>query len=79
MDDVTEIREDDLVAVTSAAILYMQVTGDTGIVDSLGRIGHVMAHNRDGEIKVVRAVGKMDPNIHARMRMAKMVVEMGDV
>ncbi len=74
MDEVMEIEEDDLLAITAAAILYVQFSGDTGVGASLGRVGRVMAFGK-GNIMVKRSSGAMDPSIKARLTLAEMVME----
>lgn len=68
-----EISEDDLILVTSAAILYACMAYDTSIVDALSRIA--MAMEGQGEVQVTRCHGRLDPNVHARMRMAEEMME----
>lgn len=68
-----DISEDDLILVTSAAILYACMVYDTSIVEALTRLATAMAEK--GEIQVTRCHGRLDPNVHARMRLAEEMME----
>lgn len=73
MDEI-EIQEDDLLTITSAAILYAEFSGDGGIAASLARVGQAMAFG-EGDIVVKRSTGRMDPTIKSRLTLAEMVME----
>lgn len=70
-----EILEDDLILVTSTAILYAQLTGDNAAVAALIRISVAMVYGEREGITVKFNDGRIDPNTLARMKMAEALME----